>query len=181
MKKFLVAVIGLCALVVATPLLAAKPVPEPSAWDKVAAMLQFMREEEKLAHDVYALFDTIYGKQTNTFSNIAVSEQRHTDAVRALLDKYDVADPAANTAPGEFENDELQALYTDLVNIGKQGLTQALEVGVAIEKKDMTDIVVAIDLSVGYADIVQVYSHLLAGSESHLDGFLKALATVGDD
>ncbi len=39
----------------------------------------------------------------------------------------------------------------------------------------MTDIVAAIELSVAYADIVQVYSNLLAGSEHHLSAFLKVL------
>jgi hypothetical protein len=44
-----------------------------------------------------------------------------------------------------------------------------------IEQKDMTDIVEAIEISIAYPDIVQVYTNLLSGSESHLEAFLKAL------
>lgn len=51
--------------------------------------------------------------------------------------------------------------------------TEALGVGVVMEQKDMTDIVAAIELSVAYADIAQVYSNLLAGSEHHLAAILK--------
>lgn len=46
--------------------------------------LAFMREEEKLARDVYNALYSIYG--TNIFSNIGASEQTHTDAVLSLKD-----------------------------------------------------------------------------------------------
>ena len=50
-----------------------------------------MRVEEKLARDVYlTLFDT-WG--LSIFNNIAVSEQRHMDAIKNLLDKYGIEDP----------------------------------------------------------------------------------------
>ena len=185
MKRLLLTFIGLCALAVAAPVMAAKkPVTEATVTNEVAAMLQFMREEEKLAHDVYALFDGIYGGDTNTFGKIMVSEQRHTDAVKTLLQKYGVDDPAADTAPGVFANADLQVLYDTLVANGSgpgADLADALKVGVAIERKDMTDIVEAIELSLAYKDIVQVYSNLLAGSENHLAGFLTALEALSDE
>ena len=180
MKRFLIPFVCACVLVAGTPLLAAKKPVTPTVTKEVAAMLQFMREEEKLAHDVYAYFNTLY-PTANTFANIMESELRHTDAVKTLLQKYGVADPAANTGPGEFVNADLQALYDTLVSVGEEGLVEGLEVGVAIEKKDMTDIVEAIELSVAYKDIVQVYSNLLAGSENHLAAFLAALEVAADD
>ena len=46
--------------------------------------LLYMREEEKLARDVYL---TLYDQwNINIFKNIAASEQTHTDAVKILLD-----------------------------------------------------------------------------------------------
>jgi hypothetical protein len=159
-----------------TPLMAAEPIT-----DDVAATLQYMREEEKLAHDVYLLFSGMYAGQVShskIFAQITESEQRHTDAVKALLEEYGVVDPAAATAAGEFVDDELQALYDTLVEVGMAGFTEALGVGVVIEQKDMTDIVEAIEVSAGYADIVQVYSNLLTGSEHHLSAFLKALDAI---
>lgn len=176
MRKLLLAMALLTCLGAGAPLMAAEPVT-----DEVAATLQFMREEEKLAHDVYLLFSEMYAGQTahsSIFANIATSEQRHTDAVRDLLEEYGIADPAAALAAGEFANPDLQALYTTLVNVGSEGFTDALGVGVIIEEKDMTDIAAAIELSVDYADIVRVYSNLLSGSEHHLAAFLKALDTA---
>ena len=181
MKRFLIPFVCACALVAGTPLFAAKPEGGSSKWKEVAAMMQFMREEEKLARDVYLKLNEKYQKDTNTFEKIAVSEQEHTDAVKALLDKYGVEDPAAETDEGEFVNEELQELYETLVEIGEEGLTEGLNVGVTIEKKDMDDIADAIDLSRKYPDIVKVYSNLLAGSESHLAAFLEALEKAADD
>jgi hypothetical protein len=164
------------ALVVGSPLLAAKKPGQPlPITPEVAERLQYMREEEKLAHDVYLYLNGIYSADTNTFANITLSEQQHTDAVKDLLVKYKLSDPALGKAPGEFENDELQALYDSLVDKGEIGLVDALTVGVTIERKDMTDIVEAIEVSANYKDIVNVYSNLLAGSENHLAAFLKAL------
>jgi hypothetical protein len=172
MRKLLL-LISLLATGAVIPVMAAEPISE-----EAAATLQFMREEEKLAHDVYVLFSQMYAGQAShsrIFAQIAESEQRHTDAVKGLLEEYDVADPAAATVAGEFANADLQDLYDALVEVGTAGFTEALSVGVVIERKDMTDIVNAIEISAAYADVVKVYSNLLTGSEHHLSAFLKAL------
>jgi hypothetical protein len=176
MRKLLVTFASLALLGLATPLMAAD-----APTDEVADMLAFMREEEKLAHDVYLLFSAMYAGEeggAKIFARITESEQRHTDAVLELLVAYGLPDPAAGLAAGEFKDAELQALYTTLVEVGSAGYTEALGVGVVIEQKDMTDIVAAIELSVAYPDIVQVYSNLLAGSARHLAAFLQALDTA---
>lgn len=49
-----------------------------------------MREEEKLARDVYLTFGEKWG--LTLFTNIAKSEQTHTDAVKTLLDRYEIKD-----------------------------------------------------------------------------------------
>ena len=60
------------------------PVQELSADEKKGLLL--MREEEKLARDVYM---ALYKQwRLPIFSNIAASEQRHMDAIRTLLDRY---------------------------------------------------------------------------------------------
>ena len=167
----------LFALAVVATIAAPSALAQVSIDPAVADGLAFMREEEKLAHDVYALFGLMYADQhpgSNVFSRIAASEQRHTDAVLGLLEAYGLPDPAY-ADPGVFRDEDLQALYNTLVAVGSEGLTQALGVGVVIEQKDMEDIVEAIEISLGYADIVQVYSNLLAGSENHLEAFLKVL------
>jgi hypothetical protein len=176
MKKLLFTLTALGALFLAAPVMAQVAI-DPA----VAERLAFMREEEKLAHDVYMLFDGLYGGGTpgsNIFARITESETRHTEAVLKLLVKYELTDPA-QPGDGVFLNPELQALYDTLVAIGKQGRIEALGVGVLIEQKDLADIVEAIEVSIAYPDIVQVYSSLLSGSESHLAAFLQALEKPG--
>ena len=102
--------------------------------DEIAG-LQFMREEEKLAHDVYMTFYQQYGLAI--FNNIANSEATHMAAIKTLLDRYGIADPAAGKPIGVFTNPELQALYNQLIAQGSQSLAAALKVGGAIEEIDI--------------------------------------------
>lgn len=60
--------------------------------------LLLMREEEKLAHDVYLKFEEKYGR--NIFRNIGAAESRHMQAVLVLLDRYDIADPVSPAEVG---------------------------------------------------------------------------------
>lgn len=99
--------------------------------------LTYVREEEKLARDVYLFLYDMWGLQV--FQNIADSEQTHTDAVKTLLDAYGLTDPAAATQPGEFVNPDLQALYNQLTAQGSLSLADALKVGAAIEEIDILD------------------------------------------
>jgi hypothetical protein len=132
------------------------------------ATLTFMREEEKLARDVYiSMFETW---EDRIFSNIAVSEQRHMDALLQLLVKYGVSDPATGLAVGEFKNPELQQAYTDLVAQGEMSLQDALRVGRLIEEMDIEDLLAAID-ETDKIDLNRVYSNLLNGSYNHLRAF----------
>ena len=95
---------------------ATKPVTNLSS-EEIAA-LKFMREEEKLANNVYKLLGTTWAAQTRVFTNIANSEASHTEAIRQLLVRYTLADPAANLADGVFQNQTLQQLYNSLIAQG---------------------------------------------------------------
>jgi hypothetical protein len=135
--------------------------------------LLFMREEEKLARDVYL---TLYDQwNLSIFKNIAASESTHMDAILALLESYGIDDPAAGKAVGEFTNPDLQAFYDQLVAQGEQSLSDALKVGAAIEEIDILDLEERI-AQTDMADIVAVYESLLKGSRNHLRSFTKTLA-----
>ena len=137
-----------------------------------AAGLQFMREEEKLAHDVYV---TLYEKwHLSAFNSIAASEQKHTEAVAYLLKRYSISDPAAGNVLGKFTDPDLQALYTRLVAQGSQSVADALTVGAAIEEIDILDLQERMAGTTN-ADILRVYKNLLAGSENHLRAFVSNL------
>lgn len=137
-----------------------------------ADSLVFMREEEKLAHDVYLTLYDIWG--LNLFQNIAGSEQTHTDAVAGLLYTYNIPDPADTSPVGDFVNPDLQTLYDDLVAWGSQSLSDALKVGAAIEEIDILDLEEALTF-VSANDIRNVYQNLLSGSENHLRAFTSTL------
>ena len=136
------------------------------------ADLLWMREEEKLARDVYITLGETWNLPV--FSNISRAEQQHMDAVGALLDRYEIQDPVEDNGVGVFTNPELQALYDQLVEQGSQSATDALMVGGAIEELDILDLQKAI-ANTDNADIQQVYNSLNSGSESHLRAFASNL------
>jgi hypothetical protein len=139
--------------------------------DESAALL-YMREEEKLAHDVYVTLYTQWNLPT--FQNISRSEQTHTDAVKTLIDRYGLTDPASSKV-GVFTNPDLQALYNDLVARGSQSLSEALKVGAAIEEIDIMDLEKSLAQN-DNADIRQVFNNLINGSYNHLRAFVSNLS-----
>ena len=142
------------------------------------ASLLYIREEEKLAYDVYIKLNTQWGGNTQTFGNISNSEAKHQDAVHELLVRYNLPDAAAGLPAGVFNNSKLQNLYTQLVNTGAASLVDALKVGAAIEEIDIIDI--QNDLTkVDNQDIRLVYENLMKGSRNHLRAFVKNLANQG--
>ncbi|HRK39295.1 MAG TPA: DUF2202 domain-containing protein [Burkholderiaceae bacterium] len=138
--------------------------------------LVYMREEEKLAGDVYARLGATWGLKI--FTNISTSESTHTEAVLQLLLRYNVTDPAANLGVGLYTNATLQGLYTQLVAAGSVSLIEALKVGAAIEELDMLDINTHLK-TVDNQDIKVVYDNLLKGSRNHLRSFYKTLLQQG--
>src|SRR6056300_879364 len=68
-----------------------------------AGILQ-LREEEKLARDVYTLLEEKWG--LSAFSQIKPSEQKHMDAVAKLINRYDLLDPVQESI-GIFENQKI--------------------------------------------------------------------------
>jgi hypothetical protein len=134
--------------------------------------LTYLREEEKVARDVYLSFNDTWNLRI--FKNIAASEQKHMDATKALLDRYSIPDPAADTGIGEFTNPDLQQLYDDLIRQGSISKAEALRVGVTIEETDIDDLNDAI-ATAEHNDIGTVYSNLLQGSLHHLDAFESGL------
>jgi len=135
--------------------------------------LTYMREEEKVARDVYLSLNNTWNARI--FKNIAASEQTHMDAIKNLLDTYTIPDPAADKGPGEFANPDLQKLYDDLIQQGSISKAEALRVGVIIEETDIDDLNEAI-ATTQHNDIRTVYSNLLKGSLNHLDAFESSLA-----
>ncbi len=148
---------------------------QPPAFDEeIVEGLIWMREEEKLARDVYQALSELWNLRI--FDNIAASEQMHTDAVADLLERYDIPDPMANDLAGVFQNQTMQALYDDFVERGSESVVDALVVGATIEDLDIVDLR---QRRSGIAAIDQVYGNLERGSRNHIRAFVSALERRG--
>ena len=139
--------------------------------DPEIATLKWMREEEKLARDIYVAMSTKYPQ--NIFKNIAASEQKHFDAIGEKLVLYGIEDPALD-APGFFSVQELQVMYDDLLATGWVSYANALGVGVTIEEEDIVDLAAALDGTTS-RPLTKTYQQLLNASENHLRSFEKLL------
>ncbi len=137
--------------------------------------LLWMREEEKLARDVYLAMDDRWNKRV--FRNIASSEQQHMDALLRQINSFNLVDPVV-PGRGVFYSDELQSLYTELVEKGQQSYVDALEVGATIEDLDIDDLMKAIDATDNLA-LKMTYQSLLEGSKNHLRSFIGLLQQQG--
>lgn len=192
------------ALVAASPLVLATGEQQARAIDSQGSEildfneqthLEFMREEEKLARDVYTTLGSQYS-QMKIFGNIDDSEQRHTFAIYDMLEKYGVDDPSTNDNVGVFTGVDFGPYFTEkytaLVAQGSKSPLDALYVGAFIEELDMMDInycpaeIVAQDNGIdgenecgkNYTDnpdIQRLYASLLEGSENHLRAFVSEI------
>lgn len=149
--------------------------PSPTVNETETAMLIFMREEEKLARDVYQVMSGLYSQPV--FRNIAKSEQKHMDQVLCLLQYYNIPDPAS-TETGVFTNSDLQALYDTLVAQGSVSLVEALKVGATIEDKDIYDLTEEMALTENPA-IINVFTNLACASGNHIRSFSALLLKQG--
>jgi len=139
--------------------------------DEEVTELVYMREEEKLARDVYLAFLDKWDDKIFLISN---AEQRHMDALKTLIVRYNIDDPVVDDTPGAFTNPVFTELYQDLVATGSESLLQAISVGVLIEELDIVDLEKAIDTAT-HRDLLNVYANLMRGSRNHLRAFTSRL------
>ncbi|HPI11563.1 MAG TPA: DUF2202 domain-containing protein [Catalimonadaceae bacterium] len=148
---------------------------EPLSGDETASLLM-MREEEKLAHDVYMALGNKWG--TNIYSNIASSEQSHTNAVLTLIQKYNLTDPVGSNPAGVFRDSTLQTLYNQLVAKGSLTALDGFKIGATIEDLDIYDLN-NWSSKTDNQDIRFVYQNLTKGSRNHLRSFYSQITGSG--
>lgn len=138
--------------------------------------IQLMREEEKLAQDVYQFLHDQWG--IPIFNNIANAETRHFNAVGYLLETFEIPDL---TLPemGKFQNQEITFLYDSLTQKGSESLVGALKVGAFIEEFDIADLQKLLAVN-NDSIIARVYQNLLRGSNNHLRAFTGQLESRGE-
>ena len=155
-----------------------KDIPESQLSDTEIEGLILMREEEKLARDVYTrLWDKW---KINIFSNIAESEQTHTNSVKTILDRYGLEDPVIDESVGVFTSPTIDELFDTLVTQGSSSLMDALIVGATVEDLDINDLNDLLNKT-DNADIILVYNNLKKGSRNHLRAFVAQIESRGGE
>lgn len=145
--------------------------------------LLFVREEEKMARDVYLTLYNQWGQRV--FQNIATnSEQQHMDTMKLLVDTLGLVDPVLSDAVGDFTNTTIDGLYDQLVARGSASYAEALATGAFIEEFDINDLQEAIDEAMDGTNqlpVIQAYTNLMCGSRNHLRSFVNLLELTGVD
>ncbi|AWH94416.1 hypothetical protein A6048_01555 [Dietzia psychralcaliphila] len=144
------------------------PAPAGTLSAKEAETLSMMREEERLAHDLYVALGEAWPDRR--FENISAAETRHGDATATLLANHDLPDPSVGSTPGEYAYPELQELYDGWLARGLTSKSEALAVGAELERRDIADLEAAMEATT-QPDLDAVYDHLRVGSERHLRAF----------
>jgi len=126
-----------------------------------------LREEEKLARDVYIYAYNKYG--LNLFNNISSSEQTHMSRVLQIMNVYGLDDVASKTA-GVFNNATLQEFYNSFTAKIDISLLDALIVGATIEDLDIKDIEDFKERT-NKTDILVMYDNLVCGSRNHIRSY----------
>jgi len=137
--------------------------------------LQYLKEEEKLARDVYLYAFDLYAYRV--FENISKSEQMHMDKVTGIMNIYQVEDLSLPER-GKFTNTELQNLYDELTDLCDKSLEDAIKVGATIEDLDINDIEDFIE-DTNLEDVKNMYLSLSCGSRNHMRAFSKNLTNLG--
>ena len=150
-------------------------VETPPLDDNELDILLMMKEEEKLARDVYSVLYQKWG--ITIFSNIAAAEDRHMNAVIYLLKYYGAADTLPGE-PGVFTIDEIQVLYEELVTKGSVSPEEAYMTGALIEEMDIKDLTEALR-NTSNENIIRVFENLLKGSRNHLRAFNRQIMNLG--
>jgi hypothetical protein len=132
--------------------------------------LLLMREEEKIARDVYLRLYDQWGLRP--FGNISGSEQAHMDMMLALLEHHGLADPVEGLPVGKFHRTDLQGLHDSLLEQGLGHQADAIKVGLLIEELDIADLRKA-TARTARPETLRVYAELERGSRNHLRAFYR--------
>jgi len=149
-------------------------VETPELTESELASLVKMKDEERLARDVYSALNQKWG--SSVFSRISTAENNHLNAIIRLLQYYGSSDTLIGEA-GTFGNTDFQTLYTNLVANGSVSIEEAFKTGALIEELDIKDLSDAL-AATSNANITLVYENLERGSRNHLRSFYNQLSVL---
>lgn len=142
--------------------------------DSELASILKMKEEEKLARDVYSVLSQKWGSPI--FTNISAAENNHLNAIILLLTNYGATDTSIGEA-GIFADSEIQTLYNDLIAKATVSIEEAYKTGALIEEMDIKDLTLALGTTTN-ENVIVVFDSLLKSSRNHLRAFNRQLTTL---
>ena len=148
--------------------------------EKEKATVRRMREEEKMARDVYLTMNDKWDHQV--FSHISESEIYHISLMKIWVDKFNLDDPVTqnNDKRGVFTDQSLRNLYNELTASGLKTREAAFRAGAKLEEVDILDLKAAL-AETSNADLQSTYRYLIYASENHLRAFVRNLGAWGKD
>ncbi len=141
---------------------------------EIAALLK-MKEEEKLARDIYSAMYQKWGSQI--FSRISAAENNHLNAINLLIRNYGLADSLIGDA-GAFSNVDIQNLYNQLLNTASVSVEEAYKTGAFVEEMDIKDLSESL-VNISNENVILLFENLLKGSRNHLRAFDRQLTNLG--
>ncbi len=143
-----------------------------------AGYLQFLREEEKVAHNVYEVLYAIWNEPS--FLEIMSEEAEHMEVLKHLLKQKDIPDPleGIETDNGIFTRPALKKMFEDLTAQGARSVTEAYKVAAIFEETDIRDLTNRFNATQD-PDVREVYDELIHASEHHLRTCVQNLKRLG--
>ncbi len=147
----------------------------PQITETEAGDLQLLREEEKLARDLFR----DWSDRSELFGAVAHSKQLHFEIVGALLQRHQVTDRTLG-GEGLYVFPQLQTLHQELLARGGSTELEALAAGAELHERDL----VGLEEAAGRSQLEDVRASLAEiqrGARNHLRGCVEELALQGVD
>lgn len=138
------------------------------------AVIMYLVEQEKLAHDFYRSLDTMW--VTDIFNRVANEEYEHVGKLSAVAAELMINVPNHfNEYPmGQFIDSKLRHLYTELMISANFSLEDAYRTSANLEERKMVDLKMALK-EPNFELENLTYKALLIGSEDNFKAFIRAL------
>lgn len=133
--------------------------------------LYAMREDEKLARDLYAYFWTRYPTAPQ-IQRISKAEESHIAAIETVLDYYEISYPAMS-APGVFEDSTRQALYDELA-LKSETMLEAFQTMAFVEDRDLFAYKM-VQSQITNANLSLLIENMIKASTNHLKAAIRQI------
>jgi hypothetical protein len=150
--------------------------PATSLSDDDRRTLLHVSEQEKLARDLYVTLSETW--RLDVFHTTSGSEDIHADALRTLLGRYKLPDPALGLGRGEFSRSDLAERYDDLIARARFSPVEALKAAASVEELEIDDMSTRL-ARVQATEIQNVLESVVSSDKHHLRSLVVALRKLG--